>query len=152
MQPTFMEEEVDYDALIHGTTLRVYKHLLKTSESIGVRELQRSLDFSSPSVAAHHLNKLEEWGICSKGADNRYKLEKRVNVGIMQQFMLIRGNYIPRFACHTAFFVAMLLSYFIYSFFIPYGQFDRLIGFSAIISIIIIVSYETWRLLNTVKI
>ena len=61
-----MEKEVDYELLIHGTTLKVYKFLLKHNQAIGVRELQRSLEFSSPSVAAHHLNKLEEWGLCQK--------------------------------------------------------------------------------------
>jgi hypothetical protein len=147
-----MGEEVDYDALIHGTTLKVYKYLLSKSDSVGVRELQRSLDFSSPSVAAHHLNKLEEWGICSKGSDNRYILEKKVNIGVMKHFILVRGSYIPRFAFHTAFFVSIFLSYLIYSFFIPSGQFDRIIGFTVLVIVTFTAVYETRRLLNMLKI
>ncbi|MHA2170008.1 MAG: winged helix-turn-helix domain-containing protein [Candidatus Kariarchaeaceae archaeon] len=147
-----MGEEVDYDALIHGTTLKVYKFLLSSPKSVGVRELQRSLNFSSPSVAAHHLNKLEEWGICSKSDDNRYRLEKRVNIGVMKHFILLRGSYLPRFAFHTAFFVTVLITYLIYSFFTPSGRFDRIIGFSVLIVITSTVAYETWRLLNMLKI
>lgn len=143
-----MGEEVDYDALIHGTTLKVYKYLLSHPNPVGVRDLQRSLDFSSPSVASHHLNKLEEWGICSKSVDSKYTLEKKVNIGVMKHFILFRGSYIPRFAFYTAFFVSILLTYLIYCFFIPSGQFDRIIGISVLTTVAFIIGYETWRLQN----
>ncbi|MEE8323951.1 MAG: hypothetical protein V3R57_10045 [Candidatus Bathyarchaeia archaeon] len=45
---------------LRGNTLRVYWALLNAEDGvIGVRELQRQLDFSSHALAAYQLNKLE---------------------------------------------------------------------------------------------
>ena len=52
---------------LKGNTLRVYWQLLRSSRgAVGVREVQRSLGFSSPALAAYHLNKLEELGLVRK--------------------------------------------------------------------------------------
>ncbi len=53
-------ERLNRDELISnltGRTLMIYFVLLN-KKSIGVRELQRHLDLSSPSVAKYHLEKL----------------------------------------------------------------------------------------------
>jgi len=52
------EDEV-IAAELKGKTLLVYMYLLRSTEpTVGVREVQRSLGFSSPSVSSYHLNKL----------------------------------------------------------------------------------------------
>lgn len=46
-------------AELKGNTLRVYVYALKRKR-VGVREVQRSLRLSNPSLAQYHLNKLKE--------------------------------------------------------------------------------------------
>jgi hypothetical protein len=54
-------DEDEIISKLKGNTLRAYWAILSTNEGlIGVRELQRQLGFSSPALAAYHLNKLEE--------------------------------------------------------------------------------------------
>jgi DNA-binding transcriptional ArsR family regulator len=52
--------------MLRGTTLEVYRFLLKGSRPLGAREIQRALKFSSPSLAVYHLSKLEEIGLVKK--------------------------------------------------------------------------------------
>ena len=49
-------------AELKGNTLRVYVYALKRKR-VGVREVQRSLRLSNPSLAQYHLNKLKELGL-----------------------------------------------------------------------------------------
>ena len=146
-----MIDEKEYDEILHGTTLEVYKFLLKASEPIGVRELQRVLDFSSPSVSAHHLSKLEEWGICTKTIDGKYELTKKVKVRVLKHFVMIKGQFLPRFAFHVTFFSSMLFFYLLYSFFVEAGIYDRLIGITTLLSAVLIMSYEANRLYKMYK-
>jgi len=46
--------------LLKGTTLKVYLFMVKHGKPVGVREVQRALNLSIPSLAAYHLSKLEE--------------------------------------------------------------------------------------------
>ncbi len=54
--------------VLKGTTLEVYRFLLKSSKPVGTRELQRALDLSSSSVATYHLSKLEDAGLLKREA------------------------------------------------------------------------------------
>jgi hypothetical protein len=48
------DEEI-IESELKGKTLLVYMHILKSKEpSVGVREIQRALSFSSPSVSSYH--------------------------------------------------------------------------------------------------
>ncbi len=48
---------------LKGNTLRAYWVFLNFQKVLmGVRELQRELGFSSPALAAYHVNKLEDLG------------------------------------------------------------------------------------------
>ncbi|NIM45531.1 MAG: hypothetical protein GTN80_07805, partial [Nitrososphaeria archaeon] len=48
-----------FESELKGKTLLVYWYLIKErGDSVGVREIQRALKFSSPSVASYHLEKL----------------------------------------------------------------------------------------------
>ncbi len=64
---TFFEDQDDPDienipinleTVIKGTTLDVYFYLLRKKSAAGVREIQRNLNLSSPSISSYHLNKL----------------------------------------------------------------------------------------------
>jgi predicted DNA-binding transcriptional regulator len=43
---------------LKGKTLKVYMYMVKKKEPVGIREVQRDLGFSSPSVANYHIDKL----------------------------------------------------------------------------------------------
>lgn len=52
--------------VLKGTTLEVYRFLLKSRKPVGTRELQRAMNFSSSSVATYHLSKLEDAGLLKR--------------------------------------------------------------------------------------
>ena len=51
---------------LQGNTLRVYWYLINSSKtSVGPRDVQRKMGFSSPNLAVYHLDKLVELGFSS---------------------------------------------------------------------------------------
>jgi predicted DNA-binding transcriptional regulator len=96
---------------LKGNTLRVYWALLKTKNGIiGVREAQRSLKFSSPTLASYHLNKLEELGLVRK-EDGDYRLIKEIKVGVLRQFTKIGSFILPRYTFYAAMLTTLLVFY-----------------------------------------
>jgi len=96
---------------LKGNTLRVYWHLLQSSKnSVGPREVQRKLGFSSPALAAYHLEKLLELGLVEKFS-GEYHLIKIVDVGVLKQFMKLRGFIIPRHVLYATMFTTLLAFY-----------------------------------------
>ena len=53
-------ERIEYE--LRGKTLKVYLYILRQGKAVGVREVQRELGLSSPSVAFHHIEKLKTLG------------------------------------------------------------------------------------------
>ncbi len=96
---------------LKGNTLRVYWMLLKSSTSnIGVREIQRTLRFSSPALASYHLTKLEELGLVEK-TNGEYHLKKEVRVGVLKQFTKIGTFMLPRYMLYAAMLTTLLVFY-----------------------------------------
>lgn len=60
----------DSAAILKGTSLDVYRLLLKANKPLGIRETQRALNLSSPSVAQYHLSKLENVGLLKRENGN----------------------------------------------------------------------------------
>jgi len=88
LEPSSIDEE-KIESELKGNTLRVYWMLLRSSNGlVGVREVQRSLGFSSPALAAYHLEKLKELGLVRKD-DGEYRLVREVKVGVLKQFTKI---------------------------------------------------------------
>jgi DNA-binding transcriptional ArsR family regulator len=89
--------------VLRGTTLEVYRFLLKSSKPVGIRELQRALNLSSPSVATYHLEKLEDAGLLKREAGGytvaKFLLENNVKIS---RFL------IPRFLFYVVFAAAVL--------------------------------------------
>ena len=90
------------DAELKGNTLRVYVYALK-KRKVGVREVQRSLNLSNPSLAQYHLNKLVELGLLKKD-DSDYAIIEEVNVKIMRDFLRVGTLLVPRFLFYAVFF------------------------------------------------
>jgi predicted DNA-binding transcriptional regulator len=102
-------EKIDY--ALRGKTLTVYLYLLKHGKAIGVREIQKELGFSSPSVAFHHLDKLVELGVVEKDEYDRYVLAKKVDTGILNSFVSVAGLNLPRLGFYAAFFTTIAGAY-----------------------------------------
>ena len=89
--------------MLKGTTLEVYRFLLKSTKPVGTRELQRALNLSSPSVATYHLSKLEDAGLLKREGGGftvgKYLLENSVKVN---RFL------VPRYFFYAVFAIAVL--------------------------------------------
>jgi predicted DNA-binding transcriptional regulator len=102
----FLESE------LKGKTLLVYWYLLQRStRSVGVREVQRRLKFSSPSIAVHHLQKLMDLGLVEKKGTGEYVLQEEVKVGILRLFTRLGRFMVPRYLFYSVLFTTMLTAY-----------------------------------------
>jgi len=100
------------ESALKGKTLRVYWYLLQQpTHMVGIREVQRALRFSSPSVAMHHLEKLQDLGLVRKKGTGEYVLEEEVKVGILRFFTRMGRFLIPRYLFYSILFSTMLMSY-----------------------------------------
>lgn len=97
---------------LQGKTLRVYLALLDSSDPVGAREIQRTLNYSSVNVAVHHLDKLCRVGLATKDEHGRYFATRKVNIGIMDLFMNLGRIRFPRLLFYAAFFAAFSIMYF----------------------------------------
>jgi predicted DNA-binding transcriptional regulator len=96
---------------LKGKTLQVYMYMIKKKEPVGVREVQRDLGFSSPSVATYHIDKLVELTLIGQDGYGRYYVVQKVQVGVLQAFVNIGGLTVPRLSFFAAFFTTMLIAY-----------------------------------------
>lgn len=107
--------ELDFAALeseLKGKTFLVYWYLLQQStHTVGVREVQRALGFSSPSIAVHHLEKLHDLGLVTKKATGEYVLVEEVKVGILRFFTRMGRFLVPRYLFYSVLFLTMLVAY-----------------------------------------
>lgn len=94
---------------LRGKTLQVYMYLLKRRKSVGVREVQKALRFSSPSLAFHHLDKLERLGLVGKDAYGRYIVTRKVDVGVLSLFINVMGLALPRYSFYASFFTTITI-------------------------------------------
>ena len=95
---------------VKGKTLQVYLLLAKTDDlDFGVREISQKLNFSSVSLAAYHLNKLESINLVKKTSNNRYKVSKLLPLGSYEDFFVLKGKYLPKEAFFLTFSTSSLL-------------------------------------------
>ncbi len=130
-------DRVEYE--LRGKTLKVYAHLLRVDSS-GVREIQRELGFSSPSIALHHLEKLERLGVVGKDNVGRYFIARKVDVGILSAFVSIGRLTLPRLGFYAAFFTTIAIAYMLES-----GTSANLYAVVGTVGGVIVFWYEAWR-------
>jgi len=105
--PRVDEEKIESE--LRGNTLRVYWYLLKSGgSSVGVREVQRALGFSSPRLAAYHLERLEDLGLVEK-RHGQYLLVKEVKVGVLKHFLKFGKLLLPRYLFYATMFTTFLI-------------------------------------------
>jgi hypothetical protein len=107
-------EETELEYALRGKAWKVYWFLLKNGSPVGVREVQRALHFSSPSIAFHHLEQLRELGLVQKlEVGGHYTLVSEVKIGVVRHFVKVGKLLFPRFFFYalfsTVFYIAYLL-------------------------------------------
>ena len=109
-----MGDEIELEYALRGKAWKVYWFLLKNGNPVGVREVQRSLHFSSPSIAYHHLEQLRELGLVQKQeVGGHYVLVGEVKIGVLRHYVKLGKLLFPRYFFYavfsTVFYVAFLL-------------------------------------------
>ncbi|MGD0159338.1 MAG: ArsR family transcriptional regulator [Candidatus Bathyarchaeia archaeon] len=96
-----MKDEHD---VLTGNTVRVYRYAIKQRKPIGIREVQRALKLSSPTLAAFHLEKLEQAGLLKQTPEG-YIVEKLV----LENFVRFRQLLFPKYLFYFAAFTTSVL-------------------------------------------
>lgn len=100
---------------LQGKTLAVYFFLLRQTEPISSREIQRRLGLSSPSLALYHLKKLENLELVEMSGTEGFQVTRYIRVGILQFFIGMGRIYLPRYVFYilfaTSYLVGALLSF-----------------------------------------
>ena len=111
----------EIESHLKGKTLQIYWYLLKDPEtSVGVREVQRALGLSSPSVAAHHLDKLLSLGLVEKTMRGEYLLNQEIKVGVLKFFSRMGRFLVPRYLFYAVWLSTMFAIYVILYNFVLY--------------------------------
>ncbi|MHA2233429.1 MAG: hypothetical protein ACXAB4_13180 [Candidatus Hodarchaeales archaeon] len=96
---------------LSGTTLLVYMYVLR-SRIVGVRETQRALSLSSPSVASYHLDKLANNDLIEKDPTGSYHLRHKADIPSLANYYLFLGNWVvPRYLFYAVFSTIFYLGY-----------------------------------------
>ena len=82
----------------------MYVYLLKSGAS-ELRDVQRALGFSTPSLASYHLGKLVEAGYTSQDQHGRYVVSQDVSSELLEGYTRLGGVVVPQL-----FFFAMLFT------------------------------------------
>lgn len=139
--------QINYETAIKGTTLDVYFFLLRKKESAGVREVQRTLGLSSPSVSSYHLEKLEALEVIRRNRFGNYEISKKIDIGALNQFIIIRNFTLPRFLFYAVFISIMFSGYLLFFLTFPLSTgeiFATFFGFFATV-VCWIETYLSWQ-------
>jgi hypothetical protein len=91
---------------LEGTTLNVYKHVLKKGKPVGPRDVVKALNLSSPSVAYRHLQKLEEMGYLQKNEYGEYMAKNKAHV---RGYFWLGRRLLPAMWRYSLIFLAILI-------------------------------------------
>jgi len=106
------EDETRLEYELRGKAWRVYWFLLKNGRPVSVREVQRALHYSSPSVAQHHLEQLRNLGLVDKqNAGGNYALVGEVKIGVLRHFVKLGRLLFPRYFFYAVFSTTFYLGY-----------------------------------------
>jgi DNA-binding transcriptional ArsR family regulator len=106
------DEETAFEYALRGKDWKVYWLLLKNGRPMSVREVQRILRFSSPSVAQHHLEQLRELGLVVKQeVGGNYSLVSEVKIGVLRHFIKLGKMLFPRYFFYALFSTTFYIAY-----------------------------------------
>ena len=93
----------DAEDILRGTTLRVYMYVLKKGTA-GIREVQRGLKLSSPTLASYHLEKLKKAGLVKQTMEG-YEAHQV----FLRNMIRLRRTLIPRHFFYSVFCISALV-------------------------------------------
>lgn len=96
---------------LSGRTLQVYLYLQKKKEPAGIREVQRELGLSSPSVAEYQAEKLVDMGLAGRDSYGRVFVTRKVKVRAMASYVNFGRFTVPRLAFYASIFTAIAALY-----------------------------------------
>lgn len=131
----------DLERRLAGRTLQVYLYLQKKREPAGIREVQRDLGLSSPSVAEYQIEKLVEMGLAGRDSYARVYVTRKVKVKAMESYVNFGRFTVPRLAFYASVFTAIAALYTTFSF-----DSLSLYGVAVPAGAAAIFWYEAWKL------
>jgi predicted DNA-binding transcriptional regulator len=106
------EDDIKFEYALRGKAWKVYWLLLRSNRPLSVREVQRTLHFSSPSVSHHHLEQLRDLGLVQKQeVGGHYFLVNEVKIGVLRHFVKLGRLLFPRYFFYAVFSTTFYLAY-----------------------------------------
>lgn len=91
---------------LDGITLGVYLHVAKKRKPVGPRDVMKTMNLSSPSVAYRHLQKLEDLGYLQKNEFGEYSMKNKAHIA---GYVWIGRRLIPKMWIYSIVFVGILV-------------------------------------------
>lgn len=110
------DQNSELERRLSGRTLQVYLYLQKKKVASGIREVQRDLGLSSPSVAEYQVEKLVEMGIAGQDSYGRVFVTRKVKVKAMASYVNFGRFTVPRLAFYASIFTAIAPLYIVFNF------------------------------------
>jgi hypothetical protein len=132
---------------VRGNTLKVYLYLLRHGPS-ELRDVQRGVGLSSPSLASYHLGKLLESGFAFQDEMGKYSAVKDVSYKVLEGYSTVGPAVVPQLFFFALMFT-ILAGFFSYEAIYGEGFTVYLVGICA--AMVAVFWYETvriWRRLN----
>jgi len=130
---------------LRGTSLKVYRYILKAGRPVRLSEVQRDLKLSGLSLAQYHTKKLTEMGLIRE-EQTGFVVEKVV----MQNVFRLRRTLIPFQLGYAVFFGLTLVALFVLARNMPFSAFV-LIAIGVNITALIIALYQMRQILSEVS-
>jgi len=127
---------------ITGNALRVYLYLVTHGPS-ELREVQRGLGLSTPSLASYHLSRLVEAGYVTQDSESRYVAIREASTEILQEYSRVGTTLVPRLLFFS-FLFTILIAFFSYQALYSNGFTIYLVATS--VAMVALLWYETLRL------
>ncbi len=127
---------------IRGNTLKVYLYLLKHGPS-ELRDVQRGIGLSSPSLASYHLGKLSEVGFVLQDERGRYFAVKEASDRVLEGYSRMGPAIVPQLFFFALFFT-ILVAFFSFAALYGSGFTPYLVAVCA--AMVLVLWYETVRL------
>jgi hypothetical protein len=127
---------------IKGNTLKVYLYLLRHGPS-ELKDVQRGVGLSSPSLASYHLGRLSEAGFVTQNEYGVYSAVKEASDRVLEGYARVGPAIVPQLFFFAVLFT-VLVAFFSFaalwlSGFTPYLV---IVG----VAMVLVFWYETWRL------
>lgn len=132
---------------IRGNTLKAYLFLLKHGPS-ELREVQRGIELSSPSLASYHLGKLVEAGYVGQDEQGKYFAVKDASTKVLEGYSKVGSAVVPQLFFFSLLFTILAAFFSVEAF---YGERFTVYLIIVCVAMVVVFWYETlilWRKLT----